>query len=607
MLEAAIMFKTEFKEEGFKKEGKEGKEEKVKKDLEFNSHFKLPIFYNEKKVSLKKHIINDLELVETNDASCNPMYHFLFNTNKDESFSKKMIEQVSEYYTTDTEFLKENQELIKSYSNVNNVSSFSQTKKKISEIWTEIKEDSGFKDRYYYVDWKIAEFLNKSEQFLQFMSIYNLASPIISLLMPIILLIIPFFIIKFKGLTLSITDYIEVLKNIISNHAIGKLFTKFNDVDINQKIYLLVSAGLYVFSIYQNITVCLRFNKNMKKIHTYFKDIHEYLENTIASSKNYLINTEQLKSSSHVEFNRVLREKMEILKVFKSKVEIVSEYQLNFKKVFEIGHILKTFYELYDDPIYNDAFLYSFGFNGYLDCLNGLKINLEERKVNTAVFLSKKERKSNKIKNNYYAALKDEASVKNDIAFKKNIIITGPNASGKTTVLKSSLINIIFTQQFGLGFYDSAKLYPYNHIHCYLNIPDTSGRDSLFQAEARRCKEILDVVDSNKNDTHYCAFDELYSGTNPDEAAISATSFMEYLVKNANVSCLLTTHFVKVCKKLKKNKAIENYHMKTENHESRIKYLYKLEKGISAVKGGINVLKDMNYPQEIIDNTIKNS
>ena len=111
--------------------------------------------------------------------------------------------------------------------------------------------------------------LNKSEQFLQFMSIYNLASPIISLLLPIIILIIPFFIIKFKGLNLTISEYIEILKTIISNHAIGKLFTKFNDVDINQKIYMLVSAGFYVFSIYQNITVCLRFNKNMKKIHIY--------------------------------------------------------------------------------------------------------------------------------------------------------------------------------------------------------------------------------------------------------------------------------------------------------------------------------------------------
>lgn len=369
---------------------------------------------------------------------------------------------------------------------------------------------------------------------------------------------------------------------------------------------MLVSAGFYVFSIYQNITVCLRFNKNMKKIHTYFTDIKNYLEYTIANAKNYLINTEQLKSGSHAEFNRILREKIEILKEFKNKVECVSEYKLNFKKVFEIGHILKTFYELYDDATYNDAFLYSFGFNGYLDCLSGLKKNVEERKVNTAQFLSKKEKKSFAIKQNYYAALKDDEPVKNDITFKKNMIITGPNASGKTTVLKSSLINIIFTQQFGVGFYESAKICPYKYIHCYLNIPDTSGRDSLFQAEARRCKEILDVVDSNKKDTHYCVFDELYSGTNPDEAVTSATAFMEYLVKNANVSCLLTTHFVKVCKKLKKNKAIENYHMKTEKHDSRIKYLYKLEKGISTVKGGVNVLKDMNYPQEIIDSTINN-
>jgi DNA mismatch repair ATPase MutS len=52
---------------------------------------------------------------------------------------------------------------------------------------------------------------------------------------------------------------------------------------------------------------------------------------------------------------------------------------------------------------------------------------------------------------------------------------------------------------------------------------------------------------------------------------------------------------------------VENYHMKTDKEGSRIKYLYKMEKGISTVKGGINVLSDMNYPQEILDNTIRNS
>jgi len=256
---------------------------------------------------------------------------------------------------------------------------------------------------------------------------------------------------------------------------------------------------------------------------------------------------------------------------------------------------------LYEDPVYNAAFLYSFGFNGYIDCFTGLQTNIEERKVYFADFTD--DFKKAQIVNNYYACLKDSAPVKNTLKFKKNMIVTGPNASGKTTILKSSLINIILTQQFGCGFYDSAVIKPYKYIHCYLNIPDTSGRDSLFQAEARRCKEILDIVDANKDDGHFCAFDELYSGTNPEEAVSSASAFMQYLVKNKNLSCLLTTHFVKVCKKLNKNASISNYQMVAKKTGNTIKYTYKLDKGISTVKGGISVLCDMNYPAEIIRDT----
>jgi DNA mismatch repair ATPase MutS len=40
-------------------------------------------------------------------------------------------------------------------------------------------------------------------------------------------------------------------------------------------------------------------------------------------------------------------------------------------------------------------------------------------------------------------------------------------------------------------------------------------------------------------------------------------------------------------------------------NSNEFKYLYKLEKGISNVKGGIKVLSDMNYPQEILENTRK--
>ena len=80
---------------------------------------------------------------------------------------------------------------------------------------------------------------------------------------------------------------------------------------------------------------------------------------------------------------------------------------------------------------------------------------------------------------------------------------------------------------------------------------------------------------------------------------------MEYLVKNKNISCILTTHFTKICKKLKKNKQVMNCHMDVIKENNKITYNYLLKEGISEVKGGINVLSDMNYPTEIIENTIK--
>jgi DNA mismatch repair ATPase MutS len=319
---------------------------------------------------------------------------------------------------------------------------------------------------------------------------------------------------------------------------------------------------------------------------------------------NYLKYSQQL--TSYSEFTNVIRSKLDVLRRVREKIELINDYHLfNFKKFKEIGYVYKCFYELHTDSIYDDAITYSLGFHGYVDCLMGLQNNIIERKMNYATF-TKNPSKRAILKKSYYACLKDNNPVKNTINLKRNMIITGPNASGKTTILKSTMINIIMSQQFGCGFYESARLKPFDFLHCYLNIPDTSGRDSLFQAEARRCKEILDVIGKNdKSKTHFCAFDELYSGTNPEEAELSATAFMKYITKNKNISCILTTHFVKVCKNLEKQSCNSiNYKMLTEKRGNSLIYKYLLEQGISEVKGGISVLEQMNYPKEIIRDTL---
>lgn len=565
---------------------------------EINDHFKIPIFYIKEKVELNKNIIKDLELIETNDNSCNPIYTFCFDNDND--VSKKLNEQICKFYTSNVDFLNDNQILLKEYKPLGvKYTDYSKNYKNIVDIWNELKIDAGFKERYYFVEWDMLEFLNRSEWFLQFMSIYNLLSPIISLLIPIIILIIPFFIIKMKGLQITINEYIDVLKIVANQNAIGKLFVvNFNEITSQEKFYIFISAAFYLFSIYQNFMVCVRFNNNMKTIHNHFNEIRIYIDHTINSMENYLEYSNNLQT--HKDFNSIVREKLSIFKTIQQKIQYITDYNMfNFSKIKEIGYVFKCFYELHTDKDYDDAIMYSLGFNGYMDCLKGLQKNILERKINYTLFID--EQKKMVLENSYYATLKNSNSIKNTIKFKKNMIITGPNASGKTTILKSTLINILFSQQFGCGFYDSAKIKPFKHIHCYLNIPDTSGRDSLFQAEARRCKEILDAISVNKMDTHFCAFDELYSGTNPEEAEQSATSFMKYITKSKNVSCILTTHFIKVCKKLQKSKNIINYKMLTEKENNNLIYKYTLTEGISDIKGGMIVLQQMNYPKEIID------
>lgn len=571
-----------------------------------NEIFKIPIIYNNNATKLNDTVINDLELLNSVDKDESSIYDNVFNpSNKP---AKKVIEQFAGYYTTNTDYLKDTQHLIKSIdteelNTIHNKYNFSDFElDEVVSCWEEIKAETGFCEKYLYIDWTFAKELNNNSSFLQLMSIYNIASPILSLCLPIFVLIIPFFIIKLKGVELNIKQYIEILKTIISTHSIFKIFTQFHQVDNSQKIYLVISSAFYLFSIYQNILICIRFYSNMQKIHNYIFKFKKYLEYTIDLMNYYSSKSNQL--TKYNDFNSVNETNKNTLIQIYGELNKISSFTFSFSKISEIGHIMCVFYKLYDNDIYNNAFIYSFGFNGYFSMLNHIKTNISENKINKTNFINKKGKPI--FKKMYYPKFINDGDgkiIKNDCNLNKNMIITGPNASGKTTTLKSALINIILSQQIGYGCFESLKLCPYDTIHCYLNIPDTSGRDSLFQAEARRCKEIIDCINDKPDKTHFCIFDELYSGTNPEEAVVSAFAFMDYIVKNKNVTCLLTTHYVKLCKKLLKNKNIKNYNMKTLKKNDNFEYTYLITQGISKIKGGLKVLKDMNYPKEILDNT----
>jgi DNA mismatch repair ATPase MutS len=99
----------------------------------------------------------------------------------------------------------------------------------------------------------------------------------------------------------------------------------------------------------------------------------------------------------------------------------------------------------------------------------------------------------------------------------------------------------------------------------------------------------------------------LYSGTNPEEATNSATSLIKYISKKSNVSFILTTHYINLCKKVKNDKQIINQKMNSfydSSNNNKLKHTFKIKRGISKIKGGFDVLTNMNYPSEILDNLI---
>ena len=561
--------------------------------------FQLPIAFLERKTVIESHTITDLELLPT--ESTDSLYSYVFKP--DTIFGEKTMRQWSKYYTADTTFLKESQKLLKNKAAFDEINAETQTK--VAAIWTDIKTETDFAEKYNYIEWKQLSMLNNSAKFLQCLSIYNMAAPIFSLMMPIFFLILPLLILKMSGKPISIEKYIELLKIVFKKHQLGQIFDLSN-VSFEKMVYIIATTVFYVIQVYQNIMACKRFYNNMKKIHEQIFTTRDYLASTIKNMD--ILKTQCIGLKSYEPFVENMNHHRSVCEIMVKELSIVVPNKLTFNKITQIGHTMKCFYQLYNHSQFHETLEYSFGLNGYIDNLKGFRKNIAAKKVGLCTF----KKSATKFKNAYFPALVDEKPVKNTYKLDKHLLITGPNAAGKTTLLKTTIFNVILSQQLGYGFYKKANLLPYDMIHCYINIPDTSSRDSLFQAEAKRCKDILEHIagaETSAADTsaaalrHFCVFDELYSGTNPYEAISSAYAFLKYLHKYDNVNFVLTTHFLDLCRRLEKEKRMHNYHMKIETANGDFTYTYKMEKGISYIKGGIKVLRDLEYPDEIINIT----
>ena len=677
-------------------ENNEETQQRALNPIHLDTPFKLPMEYlpNDQLCSIDKSVLSDLELIECTkqinngttvaESNAKPMYAHVFQPQS--AFAKRYLGMWAKQFTTSVPHLQDTQRFIASISG-SKAETLTQQKSdygRIESIWTRIKTDGGFRDKFNYIDYAPLDMLNRSPTFLQCYSMYNLFSPLLSFLMPVIMLIVPFFLLKLQGVPITLPTYFGIIKMMLSQHAIGKLLFDMSSVSWDKRIYILVSVVFYIVQMYQNVVSCHRFYRNTFLVHEDLSAIRAYADETIHKMREFAAHALTC-GDTYSPFVLDLDRNREQLERMVAALDRIDPPALTAKKCLQIGYVMQQYYAVFSDAGIAACMQYSFGFNAYAEHMAHFVELVQNKSVSACEFttksksdatnedikkkdskkkdINKKDKKkkkeedtidnsnsnsnSSKIVNGYYVAtaideLEASTPVKNTVSLDKRLVITGPNASGKTTILKMTMLNILFSQQLGYGFYESGtRICPYHQLHSYLNIPDTSGRDSLFQAESRRCKEILDKLTSNADSTcrHFCIFDELYSGTNPYEAIASAYGYIMHLAKHDNVDFMLTTHYIQLCKLFEKESSdskekpksesdkrekinnnsdsdseslsksntsnkIKNLHMEVADRGNYdFKYLYTLSPGISTIKGGIKVLYDLQYPASIVETT----
>ena len=134
--------------------------------------------------------------------------------------------------------------------------------------------------------------------------------------------------------------------------------------------------------------------------------------------------------------------------------------------------------------------------------------------------------------------------VKNDYCFRRNLIVTGPNAAGKSTYARTALLNIVLSQCVGMCYADRSLLRPFHAISSFMRIQDTTGKESLFEAEVERCRESIEVVKRyEEKGLRSCHFlDEPLHSTPPLEGAATATAYVKMLA-GLNSKVCVTTHY----------------------------------------------------------------
>lgn len=185
--------------------------------------------------------------------------------------------------------------------------------------------------------------------------------------------------------------------------------------------------------------------------------------------------------------------------------------------------------------------------------------------------------------------------VKNSIETGKGVLLTGSNASGKSTFLKTMAVNAILAQTI---YTCAAKRYrgEFYHIYTSMALRDSLGNgESYYIVEIKSLKRIIDA--GGKGQRILCFVDEVLRGTNTVERIAASTQILRSFA-GKNTMCFAATHDIELTRLLEED--YENYHFEEEVKDGDVLFNYELQKGRARTRNAIKLLGVMGYETDII-------
>ena len=452
----------------------------------------------------------------------------------------------------------------------------------------------------------VNDILNNSERSLLISNIYKIVvSPLLTVLTPLISLLIPLILLFYMNRKTQMnvpftTIFSQYIKTLFGTDTMNFMFKSKSKAMIAS----LVTKGIYLFMYFQNIYYSVQSSANTSKI---INIIHEKLNKMTLYLKlsnkvhEICINSGINNILPYLNYDLIKNDITSYTSYFNHKLFETSPSLLSNKG--KILHTFKKFRENKSDTV--NIFHYTGVIDAILSINNLLKNSSEAHPYCMTKYLNRKVPEIN-VSDIWHPYLTQDVSsktVKNSIDISSNILITGPNAAGKSTFIKSIITNIILAQTIGISSCSKFEITPFSLLETYLHIPDSKGSTSLFEAEMFRSKEYIEKLKNlDKSKFSFIVLDEIFSSTNYVEGFSGAYAILKKISSFKNTISITTTHYtdLEILEKDTKGKIVNYKFEVTYDKDNKILFNYLLEKGMSRQYIALDLLEKNGFDSDVI-------